>query len=208
MKNIRTYPEHIKEEVKVYTGYRDANGNVTDLDPDPIDVWPFRPEKDLSGANLSRRFYREAQLDGYDLSGASLRYADLTGANLTGANLTGANLTQADLMFTDFTNANLTDVKGLETCRNVAYARFYGANLTGVSDEFFDLIERIERENIQHEDNSRGLITWEYEGPIPTDETPIEEFLRDCIGDSKNGRLQRIFANARRNRKSKKLFGI
>ena len=39
-------------------------------------------------------------------------------ANLVGANLTGANLSHVSLSETVFSNTNLTDVQGLETCEH------------------------------------------------------------------------------------------
>ena len=88
---------------------------------------------DLRGADLSR-----AKLGRADLSRADLGEADLKGANLLGTNFRGANLSGADLIMADlrrtrlsganlgrawlgetvFSNVDLTDTKGLDSCNH------------------------------------------------------------------------------------------
>ncbi len=90
---------------------------------------------DLSGANLTGACLQTADLSGAKLSGAKLSRADLNRGNLRGTNLTrtnlrGASLSQADLSEaqlggadftkarawdTNFTDVDLSTVKGLET---------------------------------------------------------------------------------------------
>jgi hypothetical protein len=96
---------------------------------------------DLSGADLREADLRRAVLEDANLVAANLRGADLSGADLSGANLSGADLREADLREADlycakliganlteasvfeviledtvFGDANLTAVRGLETC--------------------------------------------------------------------------------------------
>lgn len=73
---------------------------------------------DLSGAELELANLRWAILRGADLSKANLGRAKLRGANLTTANLTGADLSGTILAYTIFGDANLSGVKGLDTCRH------------------------------------------------------------------------------------------
>ena len=119
---------------------REANLHGADLSGADFSSANLR-ETNLRGANLSgANFYeadlREAYLGGAYLSGADfygtdlrgtdLREVNLSRANLSGANLGGAYLSGADLRGvnfagvylydTIFANANLTDVKGLESC--------------------------------------------------------------------------------------------
>jgi uncharacterized protein YjbI with pentapeptide repeats len=94
----------------------------------------------LVGANLEQASLGEANLagaflEGANLSGASLIWANLSGAFLQGANLTGADLALADLRIarldgadfheaklgeTVFPAADLSTVKGLDTCKHYA----------------------------------------------------------------------------------------
>jgi hypothetical protein len=69
---------------------------------------------DLRGASLSDADLRDADLRGATLSGAVLRYADLRGADLR-----GADLSEAVCGDTSFGNVDLSEVKGLESIRNV-----------------------------------------------------------------------------------------
>jgi uncharacterized protein YjbI with pentapeptide repeats len=55
-------------------------------------------------------------LDGAALTRVVLTRAKLNGAVLLGVDLSGANLSQVILRETVFSNTNLTDVRGLETC--------------------------------------------------------------------------------------------
>jgi hypothetical protein len=83
---------------------------------------------DLSGAQLSEAKLSRANLSGSILSGANLVVADLSGSKLLTANLSEANLSRADLSKADlhkaklwetvFANANLSGVKGLDTCEH------------------------------------------------------------------------------------------
>ena len=68
---------------------------------------------DLTGAHLS-----EADLSGARLTWAVLSGADLSGADLTRADLNGADPSGARLYQTSFTNTDLTDTVGLETCQH------------------------------------------------------------------------------------------
>jgi hypothetical protein len=75
----------------------------------------------LTSANLNGAFFGStdligAKLIGADLVGAILINTRLDWANLTMADLTGANVTRAHLCETVFSDTNLTDVRGLETC--------------------------------------------------------------------------------------------
>lgn len=197
MNNIKTYEQHINEAIEIYTGYRSGeNGEIIELDDEPVKVWIA---KNLVGANMSRDFLRNAQLNDMDLSHVAFYKADLTSANLSGSNLTGAIFKDADLTFADFTNANLSGAKGLELAKNIESARFYGADLTGVSKEFFDRLLSIEENNTRNiEHGWKGLVTWEFDGPVPIDGVSIEEFLRGCKG----------IEIVRKMSRGKKMFGV
>ena len=90
-------------------------------------------DADLSGANLVGANLSVADLSRAELDSANLSRADLTGANLSGANLVGANLRGANLIGailsgadlsaailgeTFFTDVDLNNVIGLDTCRH------------------------------------------------------------------------------------------
>src|SRR3990167_4742358 len=66
----------------------------------------FTPNADLSGCYLTN-----SVLVGVDLSGVNLQGAKLTNVDFTDADLTGADLTGADYTCTNFSGANLLNVK-------------------------------------------------------------------------------------------------
>ena len=70
-------------------------------------------------ADLSRATFREAPLSRANLNRANLSGADLIEADLSGAILIEADLSRANLLETVFGNTDLTDAKGLVTCRHV-----------------------------------------------------------------------------------------
>jgi hypothetical protein len=75
------------------------------------------------GASLDRANLHAANLYAVNLSGTSLQGANLSGAylgraNLGEANLQGADVSEVGLFNTIFGNTNLTNVRGLETCRH------------------------------------------------------------------------------------------
>ncbi|MBN1928814.1 MAG: pentapeptide repeat-containing protein [Chlorobiaceae bacterium] len=77
----------------------------------------------LSMANLSGADLMESNLSGAEFLGANLCDANLHGANLTMANLRGAELNMANLeaaqtFHTNFTNVDLSKVKGLDTIQH------------------------------------------------------------------------------------------
>lgn len=72
----------------------------------------------LVGANLSGADLTQANLSGVNLEGANLNEARLRSANLSGVNLKGANLNHASLVGTIFADTELTNVKGLDSCRH------------------------------------------------------------------------------------------
>jgi Pentapeptide repeats (8 copies)/TIR domain len=76
------------------------------------------PGANLRGSDLTEALLFDADLKGADLRSANLTWAHLTGAKLTLANLSGANLRGAILYETIFTNVDLTNVTGLDTCEH------------------------------------------------------------------------------------------
>jgi hypothetical protein len=106
-------------------------------------------EADLRGASFFQGFLSEANLAGADLREANLMYADLAEANLHGAdlrgamffktdlinanlsgadlsgtsllivNLVGANLSRVSLYETVFCDTDLTNARGLDSCKHV-----------------------------------------------------------------------------------------
>jgi uncharacterized protein YjbI with pentapeptide repeats len=116
------------------TGANLTGANLTGADLTGADLIARLTDADLTGADLTDADLTGANLTDADLTGANLTDAHLTGANLTGADLTGANLTDAHLIRAHLTGANLTratlsrtvlgdinlsNVKGLETCRHI-----------------------------------------------------------------------------------------
>ena len=73
----------------------------------------------LSRANLKRARLHWANLSEADLTAADLSEARLHEANLKRANLRGTNLSEAVLLGTVFGNTNLSDARGLDTCRHL-----------------------------------------------------------------------------------------
>ena len=73
---------------------------------------------DLHEAGLSWAHLRGANLREADLSGADLIMADLSKTNFNGADLSRAKLSRVSLLETIFSNTNLAEVEGLDTCRH------------------------------------------------------------------------------------------
>jgi uncharacterized protein YjbI with pentapeptide repeats len=77
-------------------------------------------EANLWEANLSGAYLITADFSDANLTLANLRRADLNGADLNGADLSHTILSQAKLAFTRFTNVDLSETVGLETCNHEA----------------------------------------------------------------------------------------
>jgi hypothetical protein len=73
----------------------------------------------LCKANLRQVDLRKADLRNVTLSEANLFSACLCEADLSGANLDGANVARAALGATTFADMNLSNTKGLESCRHL-----------------------------------------------------------------------------------------
>lgn len=76
-------------------------------------------EADLSRADLSRADLTLVDLRGADLQGTNLSGAMLGGADLSGAQLNDADLTGAIVGNTNFSDVNLSAVRGLDTLRHI-----------------------------------------------------------------------------------------
>ncbi|MFG6104925.1 toll/interleukin-1 receptor domain-containing protein [Leptothoe sp. EHU-05/26/07-4] len=72
----------------------------------------------LEGSNLRGADVSYANLSGSNLRGAELITADLSDANLSDANLSDANLSDAVFGRTVLADLNLSNIKGLETCKH------------------------------------------------------------------------------------------
>ena len=71
-------------------------------------IWnQWRLDHPTEKPDLRAAYFREADLQEYNLSGADLRASMMLGASLRGADLRGADLSFADLRFVDFTGAQL-----------------------------------------------------------------------------------------------------
>ena len=77
----------------------------------------------LTGANLMKADLSFADLRQANLSQVNLTLADLSVANLTSANLTGANLTGATLYETNFDQAILHSIQGLDRTKELPKAK-------------------------------------------------------------------------------------
>jgi hypothetical protein len=118
--------EHVallKQGVEAWNAWRKESPNVIpNLDGEDLRSANLRGAilsgADLTGADLTGANLSWADLCLADLTGANLSLADLTGANLSLADLTGADLSEAILLETVFGNTNLSDVKGLDSCRH------------------------------------------------------------------------------------------
>ncbi|MFG6105407.1 toll/interleukin-1 receptor domain-containing protein [Leptothoe sp. EHU-05/26/07-4] len=75
---------------------------------------------DIRYANFHESHLVHANLSGADLSGADLSGADLINAYLRRANLYGVNLINAYFGATALANLDLSNVKGLETCKHLS----------------------------------------------------------------------------------------
>lgn len=89
--------------------------------------------KDLSGNNLSERYFRGVNFYNSNLNDANLKRAILISANfaqasLRGADLSGANLSYANFAGADLSNANLSGANLY--CANFTNARLEAANMT------------------------------------------------------------------------------
>ena len=100
-----------------------ANLSGADLSGADLSGADLSEAADLSSANLSGAKLRSAELgsanlSGADLRGANLRAAVLIEANLSGADLRGANLSGAVLSETIFSDTQLSEVQGLDSCKH------------------------------------------------------------------------------------------
>jgi len=114
-------PEHLRillQDVAAWNAWRCQNEGIR----------PDLTRANLHGAALHEAVLRGAGLSGAELitthffdarlGGANLSRARLAGAVLISADLTSANLSYGTLFETVFGDTNLTDVRGLETCRH------------------------------------------------------------------------------------------
>lgn len=110
---------HLSKAKLIFADLSDAD--LSDADLSGADLWQAKliganlVGADLSGANLLAADLSGAMLYQADLSGANLNKASLTLANFTGANLRGAYLNEALLIETVLADADLTEVKGLDS---------------------------------------------------------------------------------------------
>lgn len=104
----------LKQGVKVWNGWRNANPNIR------INI----SEADLRDAYLTRVDLRRADLTRADLSGAVLRGADLRDADLSRADLSDTYLGDANLNSASLNSANLR-------AADVGRADLSGADLSG-----------------------------------------------------------------------------
>ncbi|NEZ65752.1 toll/interleukin-1 receptor domain-containing protein [Leptolyngbyaceae cyanobacterium CCMR0082] len=138
----------LKQGVDVWNRWREENPSVFPdfIDADLIDAKLCRAnlinafftgadlsDADLRGADLINIKLHVADLRFANLEGSNLRGADVSYANLSGSNLRGAELITADLSDANLSDANLSDavfgrtvladlnlsnIKGLETCKH------------------------------------------------------------------------------------------
>ena len=99
---------------------------------------------DLTGADLSRLFLRQAKLQHAILDGADIRLTDLTNAWLIGASLRQAKLSYGNLASAKLLSANLSEAELVE-------ADLFGANLSGAKLTNADLSSSfLARANLAH----------------------------------------------------------
>jgi hypothetical protein len=97
--------------------------NLAGVDLRDADLFGF----DLSGANLQGSDMRGVDMRQSDLSGANLQGANLQHTKLFRANLAGADLSEANLVGADLTQANLASANLAGA--DLSQARLYGASL-------------------------------------------------------------------------------
>lgn len=132
MNNIKDYEGFLNESV-----HWEPWANSYYVSKDSGEVYWLDGERSLADRDLSYEDLRTAEFDGEDMSGVNLEYAKISSASFKRCNLQGALFKESDLRWTDFDNANLENSKGLETCINLSKASFKGANLEGLSKDFF-----------------------------------------------------------------------
>ncbi|WP_293088386.1 pentapeptide repeat-containing protein [Moorena sp. SIO3H5] len=124
--------------------------NSVEFDNFLITIRRFLRQADLSGANLSWAYLSGADLSGADVSWAYLSWANLSGADLSGADLRSADLSWADLSGADLRSAHLpsADLSGAD----LRSAGLREANLSGA-----DLREANLRSADLHEANLENI---------------------------------------------------
>jgi uncharacterized protein YjbI with pentapeptide repeats len=130
--------------------------------------------------------FKKTSMKNSDLSNCDLSYSTITSCNLSGSNLSNGNFCACDMKYSNLSNcdltgcnlhyinfyrANLSGVKGLETCKIIGCMDFRGANLLGVSDEFFKIIFDLNSQN--------KLMTWKSKEKQWVKATP-REFFKGC----------------------------
>ena len=94
----------------------------------------------MKSVNLSNSNLHYSKIISCNLSGSNLSHGNFYGCNMKYSNLSNCDISHSKLNYIDFYRANLSGVKGLETCEISGEMDFRGSNLTGVSDEFFQMI--------------------------------------------------------------------
>ena len=112
--------------------------------------------------------FNNAILDGSNFSNANLNYAQLENASLKGVDFNKCIMWKANLR-----NADLSNSKGLETISDGALAfertgvyaiDLRGANLTGVSDNFFKLVAEAEKLYLSENDDDPVTLAEFFDG--------------------------------------------
>ena len=160
MKNIKTYEQVLSEGVEwvSYTG----EYLIPSLDGEGAALW-LGSDGSLKNRDLSGEHVRDADFKGEDLSGSNLSECDLSGSSFRSCILRGVDFTEALIHDVSFVGADLTEAKGLHTCEGILFAKFQGADLTGVDDEFF---HKVILESNRRDDKGFS----------------ITEFFKDCKG--------------------------
>ena len=92
---------------------------------------PSSADNTATTAAIARTYAADNNLQQASAALADLSVANLSGANLSGAHLFGADLSFADLRGAIFENADLTNVRGIETAHGLETANFKGTIYEG-----------------------------------------------------------------------------
>lgn len=171
MKNIQSYSQRL-EESGISRPWDRANEYLVGEDFSQLDLTDYDFESsNLTGANFQDANLVRTVFNYANMEGANLSYAIADAASFRSTNLKEAIFIETDIENAEFILANLKNSKGLETCTGIHKADFRGANMEGISQEFFEKVLSIKND----------LSLWDGETNKWSSAT-IPEFFKDTKG--------------------------